>query len=69
MLLTMFFMDRVGTLVSGTAAEVLDGLSLNTHFLDFSKGVVDTSHVAYYLSVVAVFLFLTVQSLETRRWR
>jgi hypothetical protein len=30
---------------------------------------VDTSNVVYYLALTAVFLFLTVRSLESRRWR
>ena len=68
-LLTLGFVDRIGALVTGVAAEVLAGVSMNAHFVDFTRGVIDTSHVVYYLSLTAVFLFLTVRSLETRRWR
>ena len=68
-LLTLSFIDGVADLVSGVAAEVLDGLALDSHFTDFTRGVVDTGHVLYYVSLAAVFLFLTVRSLETRRWR
>ena len=68
-LLTLFYIDQVADLVSGTAADVLDGLSLNSHFDDFTRGVIDTSHLVYYGSVAAVFLFLAVRFLETRRWR
>lgn len=68
-LLTFSFADRVGNLVTGTAADVLNGLSMNAHFRDFVRGVVDTSHIVYYVSVGAIFLFLAVRSLETRRWR
>ena len=68
-LLTLSFIDGVADLVSGVAAEVLDGLALDTHFTDFTRGVVDTGHILYYVSLAAVFLFLTVRSLETRRWR
>ncbi len=68
-LLTLSFVDQIGDIVSGVAAQVLDGLSMNAHFLDFTRGIVDTSHVVYYISITAVFLFLAVRSLETRRWR
>jgi ABC-2 type transport system permease protein len=68
-LLTMAFTDRVAALVSGVTENVLNGISMNAHFGDFTRGVIDTSHVVYYISVAAVFLFLTVRSLETRRWR
>jgi len=51
------------------AADLLTYLSLSTHFTDFVRGVIDTKAVVYYLSFIAVTLFFTVRSLETRRWR
>ena len=68
-LLTLSFIDRISTIVQGLAADVLTGVSMNAHFTDFSRGVLDTSHIVYYLSMAAVFLFIAVRSLETRRWR
>ena len=68
-LLVFSLLDQVADLLSGVAEEVLNGVSMAAHFDDFSKGVVDTSDIVYYLSLAAVFLFLTVRSLETRRWR
>ncbi|MBS21071.1 MAG: ABC transporter, partial [Chloroflexi bacterium] len=44
-------------------------LSMNARLSDFSKGVIDISHVVYFLSIVGIFLFLSIRSLETRRWR
>ena len=68
--LIMFtFIDLVADIVSGVAEEVLLGMSMDAHLLDFQRGVVDTSHIVYYVSVAAVFLFLTIRSLESRRWR
>ncbi len=49
-------------------ARVVASLSLSSHFTDFVRGVIDTRAVVYYLSVIALFLFLTVRSLETGRW-
>ena len=68
-LLTFSFIDEVADLVSGITQEVLLGFSMNDHLVDFQRGVIDTSNVAYYVSIAAVFLFLTARSLETRRWR
>jgi len=68
-LLILEFVDRIAVLVTGTAADVLNGLSLNAHAADFGRGVIDTENIVYFLSLVAVFLFLTIRSLETRRWR
>ena len=68
-LLTLSFIDRIASIVEGLAADVLNGVSMNAHFTDFARGVIDTSHVVYYISMAAVFLFIAVRSLETRRWR
>jgi len=38
-------------------------------YVDFSKGVIDTGHVVFFLALTAVFLFLTVKILEARRWK
>jgi len=35
----------------------------------FLKGMVDTRDVAYFLSVILLFLFLSVQAVGSRRWR
>lgn len=68
-LLTLHFIDSVADLVSGVAEEVLRGLSTNAHLADFNRGIVDFGNIVYYISLAAVFLFLAVRSLETRRWR
>ena len=68
-LLMLSFVNQIANIVTGIAAEVFDGMSMNEHILDFSRGVIDTSSVVFFLSLTAVFLFLTIRSLETRRWR
>lgn len=47
----------------------LDYIGVAGHLDSFLKGVIDTRDVIYYLSLTAYFLFLSVRSLETRRWR
>ena len=68
-LLTLSFLDAVADLVTGVAAQVLTGLSMDSHLVDFNRGVMDGSNIVYYVSVTAVFLFATVRLLETRRWQ
>jgi ABC-type transport system involved in multi-copper enzyme maturation permease subunit len=44
--------------------------SVPLHFSrDFNRGLVDTRHVILYASVALVCLFLTVRSVESRRWQ
>ncbi len=49
--------------------ELFKYLSIVNHFEDFSKGVFDTSHLVYYLSLSFLMLFLTYQSIESSKWR
>jgi ABC-2 type transport system permease protein len=39
------------------------------HFTDFAKGSLDLASVVFFVSGTALFLFLAVKVLESRRWR
>jgi ABC-2 type transport system permease protein len=47
---------------------VLTHLSILEHNDTFAKGVLDTKDVIYYLDFTVLALFLTLRSLESRRW-
>ena len=68
-LLLLGVIDQASGLMDGVPATILNEIGLRSHLEDFSRGVVDTWHVTYYILVTAVVLFLTVRSVETRRWR
>jgi ABC-2 type transport system permease protein len=53
----------------GTAGKVMQFLSILEHNDSFSKGVLDTKDVLYYLNFTVLALFLTLRSLEARRWK
>ena len=50
-------------------SQVINYLSIVTHMENFSKGVVDTKDVVFYLSMIFFSLFLTSRSMESLRWR
>ena len=52
-----------------TAKRVFGYLNLWDHMDDFSKGIVDSRRLVYYLSATLFFLFLTSRALEDRKWR
>ena len=68
-LLTLYLLDQASTLVDGVGADILSQMSSIGHLDDFTRGVIDTNNIVYYVTTTAVFLFLTVRSLESRRWR
>ena len=51
------------------AGAVLQYLSVIRHYEDFTRGVIDTSGLIYYGSFIALFVFLTVRSVDSMRWR
>lgn len=56
-------------ITSPTALTVISALSIFEHFDDFTKGVLDTKHLVYYVSVISFGLFLTARSVDGERWR
>ncbi|MDO4548260.1 MAG: ABC transporter [Clostridia bacterium] len=52
----------------GLFPDMMSAISVFDRFEDFSGGVFNIAGVVYYISVTAVFLFMTVQSMEKRRY-
>lgn len=52
----------------GLLPDIMTKLSLFERFNTFVNGVFDMTAIVYYLTVIAFFLFLSVQSLEKRRY-
>ena len=53
---------------AGGIQKVLQIFNLSGHFYNFANGIFDINGIVYYLSVIAVCVFLTVQSIVKRRW-
>ncbi len=47
----------------------LEYVGLGRHFNSITRGVVDSSDVIYYLSVIVFFVYLNIKSVESRRWK
>lgn len=62
-------LDRISGVLEGPVSTALGQMSLPAHFESFARGVIDTSDVVYFIVLTAVFLFLTVRAVESRRWR
>ncbi|MEM7202588.1 MAG: ABC transporter permease [Planctomycetota bacterium] len=56
--------------VPAWAETLLEQINVADHLTNwFARGLVDTSQIVFYLAGTAFFLFMTVKSLESRRWR
>jgi ABC-2 type transport system permease protein len=54
---------------TGAWAKVLAYFSVIAHFESFSKGLIDSKDVVFYLSMTLLALFFTARSMESMRWR
>lgn len=52
----------------GLIQKLFGIFDLTAHFSEFCSGMFDVTGVVYYLTFIMVFLFLTVQSIQKRRW-
>jgi ABC-2 type transport system permease protein len=67
--LLLWIIDWMGSFAGPTVNSLLTYLSVIGHLEDFTKGVLDTTHLIYYLSFITFGLFLTAKSVDTERWR
>jgi len=68
-LLILFMLGYTSGLVGENLGKVLEYVSITFHFQKFAKGVIDTSDIIYYILFTALFLFLSMRSVESKRWR
>ena len=73
----LLFVAVIGTVVlyifrsewfEGLFPNILENISVYERFYQFVDGIFDYTNVVYFISVIIFFLFLTVQSLEKRRY-
>ena len=56
------------SIFQGGIQKVLNVFNLSGHYDNFTNGVFDVTGIVYFISVIAICLFLTMQSIQKRRW-
>ena len=67
--LVFFMLDKTLLFVPYSLAGIIQFLAVDYHLSNISRGVIDTRNIIYFISMISFFLYLTVQTLEVRRWR
>jgi len=68
--LLLWVLGAASQLVSNlTATQVFNQLAFFEHTTNFWRGIIHTNDVVYFVSLMALTLFLATRVVETRRWR
>ena len=67
--LLLWIITWIGSFSGPTIDKLTQYLSIVDHYDDFGKGVIDTTHLVYYVSFITFGLFLTAKAVDSERWR
>lgn len=67
--LGIWFLDAGANVAPANVSNFLRYVSFPSHYLDLLRGVIDTTHFVYFLSLTLGALFLATRVVEARRWR
>jgi ABC-2 type transport system permease protein len=67
--LFLWVINWIGSFSGPTVDKLTNYLAIIEHYDDFGKGVIDTTHLIYYISFITFGLFLTAKSVDSERWR
>lgn len=59
-----YFIDKFAVLMPASIGAILEYISVDYHFSNIARGVVDSRDVVFYVSLVGIFLILTERSLR-----
>ena len=72
-IVSLFFLTGLLTFLAGNVGSFMRGLTVTLSPIEqmtqFSRGIIDTRAVVWYLVMTALSLFLTLHSFQARRWR
>ena len=61
--------EKISSLaITGSLSSIINNVGINAHYLSISRGVIDTSDVVYFFSLIAFFVILTRTVIESRKW-
>jgi ABC-2 type transport system permease protein len=68
-LFSISFLPEQVNIGTSWADQAISYMAMREHMRDFSRGIIDTRYVVFYLSLTIFFLFLTYRVIESRRWK
>ena len=67
--LVFFMLDKTLVFVPRSIAGFIQFLAVDYHLSNISRGVIDSRNLVYFFSMIGFFIFLTIRTLEMKRWK
>jgi len=67
-IIVLFLLDKFLYFIPIWLGSILQYISIDFHFQNIAKGVIDSRDIIYYLSVIFIFLFFACNSLYKRKY-
>lgn len=64
-----FMLDKILAFLPDALASFFEYLSIDYHYGNISRGVIDSRDLIYYFSMMFFFLYLAVRMTQLRKWR
>jgi len=68
LVLVFSLMDWMLVFIPVSIAGVVQFLSINFHLSNISRGVMDSRNIIYFISLIGFFLYITIRTLDARKW-
>jgi ABC-2 type transport system permease protein len=67
--IVFYLLDKILIFTPAALTGILQYISVEYHLSNISRGVVDSRNIIYFLSMIWMFLSLTIRVVEIRKWR
>ncbi len=67
-LMVLLLDTLINVIPAGIVKTVIGSISIYSRYVEITNGIFSLSSVIFFLSVIFIFLFLTVRVLEKKRW-
>ena len=69
LVLVFYMLDKTLVFAPQSIVGFIQFLAVDYHLSNISRGVIDSRNIIYFLSMIGFFIYLTIQTLEVRRWK
>ncbi|MBN1948166.1 MAG: ABC transporter permease subunit [Candidatus Cloacimonetes bacterium] len=65
----LFIIEYTLFLLPAAIVGIFQYLSIGYHFSNLARGVIDTRNLVYFISLIILFLHLSILALQSRKWK